>query len=862
MTRMKLSSLTLSILIACQSCYAEGKVDTPVGSEVSDKPATEDNGIEFNEGFLSGYGIDISKFSEGNPVIPGHYTVRFITNNVDKGDTAIDFVDRNKDGTGEACFTPDLLNQVGIKTSDWEKEEAETENSSQCIDLKKYIPSAKWELDVNTQTFTLNVPQVNTYIADDGTVDPELWQNGINAALLDYNFNGYSSKTSTGTTRSVSGNYNGGFNLGAWRFRTNAYSNWDQENGNTFDTGDYYLERDIAFLRGQIRAGSAFSDGQLFDSFNVKGLTLKSDDRMLPFSQQGFFPVIRGIAESNAKVVVKQNNYVIYETTVPPGAFEFSNIHSGNVGTDIQVQITEADGRVKNFVVPYSTSSQMLRPGVSRYNFTAGEYVGGTNYSKKPIVAQGTWQQGLTNTVTAYVGLQGTENYWAGVFGGTLNTGIGAFTFDVTNSTTQVPDGKKYVGQSYKLSYDQFIDVTKTNFQLAAYRYSTSGYFSLSDAMDYIYDSSIEDLSGLSRSRNKFQLNVSQTLPEGYGSIYVNGSIEDYWDKEDGRNTQYQLGYSNNWGRVSYSVSASKYYDSSEGTTDTQLFLNFSIPLDWSSKQSDEKQRPIFDSLNVGYGTNNKHETTTSVGTSGYDEENEFSYGINGYYNTTKDGQPDMSSISGNGALNTRFAKLGGSVTHSNDGNQQVSMSFNGGVIGHSGGVTFAPDISLSGPMALIEAKGATGSKVRNGSAMIDSHGYALATNLSPYIENKVELDISTMETDADMKGTMSSVIPHDGSVVRVKFDTDDRRFVMFIAKRPEGYIPLGADVYDEAGVHLGNAAQGGKLLTRGAAQEGVLIVRWGEDAASTCRVPYKMPVADKKTGKDETTTVEGLVCR
>lgn len=860
MTRMKLSLITVSILMACNYAQADEIPAEPVSSPPAQ--TSESEGVEFNDGFLSGYGIDVSKFSNGNPVIPGHYTVRFVTNNAPRGEIELDFIDVNKDGVGQACLTRGLLKKAGVKVTDeaYEAAASAPDADKECVDLKKYIPNASWRMDVNTQVFTLNVPQINTYVSDDGTIDPELWDNGINAFLMSYSLNGYTSKNDQGTNRSVSGNYNVGLNLGAWRFRSSAYSTWDQDNGSTFDTGDYYVERDVAFLKGQIRLGSAYSDGQLFDSFNVKGFTIKSDDRMLPMSQQGFFPVIRGVAETNAKITVKQDDYVIYETTVPPGNFEFSNIRSANVGTDIQVEITEADGRVKKFVVPYSTSSQMLRPGVSRYNFTAGEFQGNSNYDKKPLVAQGTWQQGLTNNITAYAGLQGTQNYWATVIGGTLNTLLGAFSFDVTNSNTNIPDGKKYVGQSYQLSYEQFIDATQTNFQLAAYRYSTSGYFSLTNAMDYIHDKTIRNLDEISRSRNKFQVNISQALPGDFGSIYVNGSIEDYWDKKDGRNTQYQVGYSNTWGRVSYSISASKYYDSSEGTSDTQIYLNFSVPLDWSVKNQYGDKRPIFDNLNVGYSTNDKHDNNTNMGASGYNPDLQMSYGINATYNTTRESSA-TSSISGNTSLNTRFANLGGSVTRGNEGNQQLSLSASGGMVLHSGGFTFAPDVSLSGPMALIEAKGAAGSKVQNGNGRVDGNGYALATNLSPYMENPVGLDISDMKGTAEMKGTSTSVIPHDGSIVRVKFDTDERRFILFIAKMRNGYIPLGADVYNAVGEHLGNAAQGGKLITRGAADEGVLLVRWGDNDENSCRVPYKLPPMDEKADQDETMTVEGLLC-
>ena len=108
----------------------------------------------------------------------------------------------------------------------------------------------------------------------------------------------------------------------------------------------------------------------------------------------------------------------------------------------------------------------------------------------------------------------------------------------------------------------------------------------------------------------------------------------------------------------------------------------------------------------------------------------------------------------------------------------------------------------------------------------------------------------------------MSSVIPHDGSIVLVKFDTDERRFVLFIAKRQNDFIPLGADVYNEAGDHIGNAAQGGKLLTRGASDKGELTVRWGEGAANSCRVAYQIPSEAAKAKAGETVTVEGLLCK
>jgi hypothetical protein len=48
---------------------------------------------------------------------------------------------------------------------------------------------------------------------------------------------------------------------------------------------------------------------------------------MLPDSQKGYAPVVRGIARTNAQVVVRQNGYIIYQTYVAPGAQQTLSIH-------------------------------------------------------------------------------------------------------------------------------------------------------------------------------------------------------------------------------------------------------------------------------------------------------------------------------------------------------------------------------------------------------------------------------------------------------------------------------------------------------------------------------------------------------
>lgn len=63
---------------------------------------------------------------------------------------------------------------------------------------------------------------------------------------------------------------------------------------------------------------------------------------MLPDSLKGFAPTVRGIAKSNARVTIKQNGYVIYQTYVSPGAFAINDLYPTSSSGDLQVTVKRA----------------------------------------------------------------------------------------------------------------------------------------------------------------------------------------------------------------------------------------------------------------------------------------------------------------------------------------------------------------------------------------------------------------------------------------------------------------------------------------------------------------------------------------
>ena len=57
--------------------------------------------------------------------------------------------------------------------------------------------------------------------------------------------------------------------------------------------------------------------------------------------------------------------------------------------------------------------------------------------------------------------------------------------------------------------------------------------------------------------KNQFQISISQELKPGWGSAYLIGTTNTYWDNSAKQN-EYQFGYSNNYKSLSYNLAFSQ----------------------------------------------------------------------------------------------------------------------------------------------------------------------------------------------------------------------------------------------------------------------------------------------------------------
>jgi outer membrane usher protein len=84
----------------------------------------------------------------------------------------------------------------------------------------------------------------------------------------------------------------------------------------------------------------------------LRGISLATSERMSLDNQYSYAPVIRGVARTNARLLVRQRDTVIYSTLLTPGAFAIDDLYTAQVGADLDVVVEESDGQIQSFRVP------------------------------------------------------------------------------------------------------------------------------------------------------------------------------------------------------------------------------------------------------------------------------------------------------------------------------------------------------------------------------------------------------------------------------------------------------------------------------------------------------------------------------
>ena len=787
--------------------------------------------LEVRDG-VSARTTDLSVFEVANGQPAGKYRVDISVNNEMVTAEARDVMfSKTADGKLEPCVTLEELTQWGINTAPFPELQ---DSNSECIKLDA-IPDAFTDFQFNRQRLNLSIPHAALKARSQDEVPVKVWDEGIPAALLNYSMNSYQSQyNGADTYKSTYLNLRPGINIGPWRLRNYTTYEHNSQSGGEWDTVYSYLQRNIIALRSQLTLGDSSAPSDVFDSVPFRGVQLASDDDMLPDSLKGYAPVVRGIARTNAQVVIRQNGYQIYQSYVAPGAFEITDMYPTGGAGDLDVTIKEADGSEQHFTLPYASVPVLQREGRLKYALTGGQYRAYNSSVEKTPFGQIAAIYGLQKGITIYGGGQGASKYQSLAVGAGKNMGdFGALSVDVTQAWSTPANTAKTQGQSWRARYSKNVINTGTNFSIAGYRYSTRGYYGLQDVLDSWGNSgALQD-----RRRNRLELTMSQTLGGDRGALTLSAAREDYWNA-DRPMASWSVGYNNDWHNISYGVSwtYSKNGSPSSGSGSTKTYANdqllaltVSVPLDKFLPQT---------WANYGLNASKNSGTTHSIGMNGVALDNSaLSWNIQQGYGS--DG------VGYTGTLNGDYKGTYGEVTAGygyDKHSERLSYGLQGGILAHADGVTLSQPLGETN--ALIKAPGAHGVNIRNHSGVrTDFRGYTVVNNLSVYRKNDLTLDPENMPDDVELEINTRTVTPTRGAVVKADYLSKVGRRVLMTLTTPEQFVPFGAVVTladdDKSSFIVGDR---GQVYLTGLRDQGTVLATWGHQPHQQCRADFSLP--------------------
>jgi outer membrane usher protein len=781
--------------------------------------------------------LNLSELMQPEAQIPGEYSVDILVN----GQEALTQKVRFALCGSRLCPELDvsLLTRIGVKTDAFPA--LMTLSPARPVaNLADYIPGASADFDFSHMALKLSIPQAAMINQARGDIPPEKWQDGLNMAFVNYNLTGAYDAGKTGQGDNQYLNLRSGVNVGPWRARHYGYYNRNSQTGTHWNSLQSFIERDIRQLRSRLTIGESATQGLVFDSFSFKGMGLATDSEMLPESQRGFAPVIRGIAMSNAQVEVWQKNNLIYQTYVSPGEFAISDLYPTSTSGDLRVIIREENGNERTFTQPFSAAPTMIRQGQMQFAITGGEYASESPSAKRARFAQGEVVYGVLNGTTLYAGAIGAEHYAALALGSGQSLGtLGALSFDITAAKATLQDGQEKKGQSYQFRYSKNITATDTIMTLAGYRYSTENYYSFEDASEY-WQRSANMFNG--SPKNRMQLTMSQSLGS-YGSLSLSAYQQDYWRGSQGKNQSLMASYNVNVRGVSLNVGYSNNRSRNNQESDRVWSVNASMPLSqWLSSGNNSMHL----SLNTLRAENGRMASSAMLSGSALEDRN-LSYSVS---------QSDTRGESGQGSQANSAATLqyvGSRVTanagysNNNGSNHRFNYGLQGAIVAHPYGVTLGQNLNDDGGSALVRAPGASQVKISNAQGLYtDSRGYAIVPYLSQYRSNTVVLDSQTLKDDVDVNNPIRQVVPNKGALVLADYKTKIGHRVFLTLTRTNGKVPFGAVVSAGDSV-TGIVNEQGEVFLNGVEDRSLIKASWGGGLG--CSVPLDVSNVKKVNG-------------
>lgn len=788
--------------------------------------------VEFNTDILDAEdknNIDLSRFSEMSYIMPGEYSMSLRVNEHSVKDSDFVFYERPekindvvKVAPVEACITSDQVALLGLKPDAVDK--LSWWHEGECADFSA-LSGVTSRGDLSDSTLRVSVPQSYLEYQDTNWLPPSRWEDGITGAMFDYNVNAGLTKPNSGQqSQSVTGSGVAGVNLGPWRVRGDWQSNYYHTTGSgqssqkSFDWSRIYAYRALRSLSAKLTVGEDYLASDLFDSWRFTGVSITSDDSMLPPRLRGYAPEVTGIARTNAKVIISQQGRVLYQTTVASGPFRIQDLSDALSGK-LDVRVEEQDGSVQMFQVDTATIPYLTRAGQVRYKLAIGRPSDYDHHFEGPEFGTGEFSWGVNNYWSLYGGVIAAGDYNAAAIGlGRDLFDFGALSADITQSVARLPGEGTKQGKSWRMSYSKRFDDLNSEITFAGYRFSEKEYLSMGEYLDARYRG-----GSVGKDKELYTISASKSFTDLRMSAYLSYSHQTYWDRQD--TDRYSLSLSRyfdigDFRNLSATLSATR--SEYNGRRDDAGYLSFSMPfgngtISYNGSMNNDRysqtagwyQRLENDDsyrLQAGTRSGNGEGTTTQA---------------SGYYSHTGD-----------------MADMTANLAWEQNSYTSAGISLSGGLTATGKGAALHPGGVRGGTRMLISTDGVGGVPVdRN--EYTNMFGIAVVPGVA-YYRSSTAIDVNKLPDDIETAGTpVAEAALTEGAIGYRRFEVLKGSKVVAVINRADGsHAPFGATVRNDKNTELGIVSDGGLAWISGVNPDDELSVEWGKEGKCKVQIP------------------------
>ncbi|HDO1322456.1 TPA: fimbria/pilus outer membrane usher protein [Aeromonas veronii] len=791
--------------------------------------------FEFNKSFISpelSKQIDLTKFTQAYYVYPGEYEMSVMLNSEDVGREVIKFVENPDFNSGRqtgACLSPELIQRFNLtrqanNTVAWK---------GHCLDYSS-LAGIRVTPDMGKMQLNIILPQAYIEYSSNYWDPPSRWDNGVSGALLDYNLIAKINKKipSNEIDGGISGYGVAGINVGAWRLRSDWQADWNAYDFKNHNSAQYtssgainrvYAYRAMPDWQAQLRLGEDYMSSNLFSGFRFIGLSLASDERMLPPNIRGYSPEVTGVAKSDAKVIVSQHGRVLHEEQVVAGPFRINNIQSSVRGL-LDVRVEEQDGQVQTFQVNSINAPYLSREGRIRYHLSAGRPATVKHSPNGSAFISADASMGLTNNLSILGGIQTSQDYLSTVGGvGVDLLQWGAVSLQRYDSWVQL-DNERLAGTSYSLNYSKEFEPLNSTLSLAGYRYSDQNYMGMEHFLSALDEpSSYNDLHS---EKDSFTASISTRIPIVDGSSYISIDRNRYYDGT--KSNRYNLSFSKSFSFASLkyiNATLSLYKSESNDSfnrSDKGGYLSLSFPLGGGSTNYMANISHGKVSHSLGYSESLDDANRYSI-TTGKDAGNSASF--NGSYTHTASGY-----------------ELNSALGYKPDNYASLSLGLRGGMTATVNGAALHRADRPGGTRVMVDAAGIPDVPIKASGRGVTTNmfGSAVTTDISEYYRQRIDVEVARLPEGVDVESSVHEKTYTEGAIGywHVGGRSGDHSMVEIV--KGKGYPPFGASVLNEEGIEVGIVGyEGGAYLT-GLHPGEQLHVRW----AGAVRCDMELPKA------------------